>query len=376
MALKILTVDDSRAVRIIVKKAFKQFECDLVEAANGVEGLAAASKENPDIILLDVTMPVMDGVEMLTKLKADPVLKGTPVVMLTAEAGREMVLKIAKLGIRDYIVKPFKEDVLTDKVARIIDLRPLGESNVKQKGMSDNCEILIVEDKPVIIEQIKQGLANTPWTILGANSSGEAIDICNGKQPDLIVVSLTLEDNAAATLYRLLRANVKTKYIPVFGLAVKTALAEQQQAQQLGFSSIVTKPIDFPELESKIAKAINLDTSEKYFSFEEDYLLISLPESSNSAQINEVSSYLKEKISDAVDNGYYKVIFDAHALKNVNMSLIKLLVQTKQNCRELTLSYSLVANNDVALECRGFEETKDWVFHESIEDAKQTPVKV
>ena len=72
MRYKILTVDDSKTVRIIVKKAFKTFDCDIIEAANGVEGLASASKETPDLILLDITMPVMDGVEMLTKLKSDP----------------------------------------------------------------------------------------------------------------------------------------------------------------------------------------------------------------------------------------------------------------------------------------------------------------
>src|SRR5271170_7397034 len=112
MRHKILTVDDSKTVRIIVRKAFKGFDCDIFEAANGVEGLALAAKEMPDLILLDVTMPVMDGVEMLTKLKADVALKAIPVMMLTAEGGRDNVLKIAKIGVRDYIVKPFKEDAL------------------------------------------------------------------------------------------------------------------------------------------------------------------------------------------------------------------------------------------------------------------------
>ena len=86
---------------------FKPYDCEILEASNGVEGLAIAAKESPQLILLDVTMPVMDGVEMLTKLKADPALKGIPVMMLTAEGGRDNVLKIAKIGVRDYIVKPF-----------------------------------------------------------------------------------------------------------------------------------------------------------------------------------------------------------------------------------------------------------------------------
>ena len=107
MRYKVLTVDDSKTVRIIVKKAFKAYDCEILEAGNGVEGLAIAAKESPDLILLDVTMPVMDGVEMLTKLKSDPALKSIPVVMLTAEGGRDNVLKIAKIGVRDYLVKPF-----------------------------------------------------------------------------------------------------------------------------------------------------------------------------------------------------------------------------------------------------------------------------
>jgi two-component system, cell cycle response regulator len=370
MQMKILTVDDSRAVRIIVKKSFKTYNVEIAEAANGVEGLAMASKSPPDLILLDVTMPVMDGVEMLTKLKSDPTLKTIPVIMLTAEAGREMVLKIAKLGIRDYIVKPFKEDILTEKVGRIIDLRPISETSSKKKTLSDRIDVLVVEDKTAIIDQIKHGFKNPTWQVHGVASTGETIDFCQKTIPDIIMISLSLPDESAYTLFRLLRSNMKTKYVPVFGLAVKTDLHAQQQAQQFGFTSIVTKPIDFEELESKIAKAINLDTSERYFAFEEDYLIVHMPESTSSSAMNEINNYLKPKISEAVDNGYSKLIFDVHTVKNVNMPFIKLLVEAMGVCRELTLSYSLVGNPTVAGECKGFEESKDWVFHSSVEEAK------
>jgi two-component system cell cycle response regulator len=123
MAHKILSVDDSRTIRLIVGKAFKPYECEMVEAANGEEGLAAAAREKPDLIILDVTMPVMDGVTMLTKLKEDEALKSIPVIMLTAESGRENVLHIAKLGVRDYLVKPFKDDQLIEKAGRVIPLQ-------------------------------------------------------------------------------------------------------------------------------------------------------------------------------------------------------------------------------------------------------------
>src|SRR4030042_3896402 len=104
MALKVLTVDDSKTMRMIVKKAFKPYECELFEAENGIEGLSIAGREKPDLIILDITMPVMTGTEMLEKLKVDPLLKDIPVIMLTAESGKENVMKIVKMGIKDYMV--------------------------------------------------------------------------------------------------------------------------------------------------------------------------------------------------------------------------------------------------------------------------------
>ena len=370
MRYKILTVDDSKTVRIIVKKAFKSFDCEIIEAANGVEGLAAAGKELPDLILLDITMPVMDGVEMLTKIKSDPTLKGIPVIMLTAEGGRDNVLKIAKIGVRDYIVKPFKEDVLVEKCGRIIDLKPLTDGPTKAKSIFDPATILVVEDKPAIIQQIQEGLKHTPWKIHGVNTTGEAIDFCGKNTPDLVIISLSLPDEAAFTLFRLIRQNVKSKYTPIFALVVKTEMNAQQQAQQVGFSYIVTKPIEISELESKIAKAMNLDTSQRYFAVDGDVFVMRLPENTSQTVVGEVLNYLMPKIAEAVDSGIVKAVIDLHELKGLNMAVIKLLIQAMQTCKELALQYTLIGNSQIVSECKGFEDTRNWQFHDSIADAK------
>jgi DNA-binding response OmpR family regulator len=125
MAYKILTVDDSKTIRMIVKKAFKPYNCELFEGENGVEGLAIAAKEQPDLIILDITMPVMTGIEMLGKLKAEADLKDIPVIMLTAESGKENVMQIVKMGVKDYIVKPFKGEQLIERTKNILKLRPV-----------------------------------------------------------------------------------------------------------------------------------------------------------------------------------------------------------------------------------------------------------
>jgi two-component system cell cycle response regulator len=371
MRYKVLTVDDSKTVRIIVKKAFKPFDCEIFEAANGVEGLAVAAKENPDLILLDVTMPVMDGVEMLTKLKADPALKGIPVIMLTAEGGRDNVLKIAKIGVRDYLVKPFKEEVLIEKASRVIDLKPMSESSAKTtKSILDPADILIVEDKPAIVQQIQEGLKHTPWKLRGVSSQAEAIDSMSKGTPDLILISLSLPDDAAFALFRLIRTNVKTKYTPVFALVVKTETVQQQQAQTVGFSAIITKPIDAQELESKIAKAMNLDTSQRYYSIDGDMMIMRLPEQCSPAVIAEAAAYLKPKFAEAVDAGFNKVVIDIHQIKSLHMGIIKLLFQAMQTCRELAMQFVLVGNAQIISECKGFEDTRGWTFYDSMDEAK------
>ena len=124
MTARILVVDDSKTIRMVVKKAFQKFDCELAEAENGVEGLAYAVKERPDLIVLDITMPVMNGIEMLEKLKGDESTKAIPVIMLTAESGKENVMRIVKMGVKDYMVKPFKGDALTDRAQSVIDLKP------------------------------------------------------------------------------------------------------------------------------------------------------------------------------------------------------------------------------------------------------------
>jgi two-component system cell cycle response regulator len=124
MTPKILSIDDSKTMRLLLARLFRPFVCEWREAANGEEGLVVATREKPDLIILDHNMPVMDGITMLRKLREDPGLKRTPVIMLTAESGPESLATVARLGVRDYVTKPFREAELLAKAGRIISLTP------------------------------------------------------------------------------------------------------------------------------------------------------------------------------------------------------------------------------------------------------------
>jgi DNA-binding response OmpR family regulator len=136
MTLKVLAVDDSKTIRKIVSKAFSTYDCEVLEAENGIEGLSTASREKPDLIVLDITMPVMNGVEMLGKLKGQPDLKDIPVIMLTAESGKDNVMQIVKMGVRDYMVKPFKGEQLIERVMKILTLQPKAAASGSPDSLS------------------------------------------------------------------------------------------------------------------------------------------------------------------------------------------------------------------------------------------------
>jgi len=369
MQHKILTVDDSKTVRIIVKKAFKAYDCEIVEATNGVEGLAAA-KGQPNLILLDVTMPVMDGVEMLTKLKADPQTRGIPVIMLTAEGGRDNVLKIAKIGIRDYIVKPFKDDALIQKVSKVLELKLLPPSAAKVRTILFPATILVVDDKPAIVQQIQEGLKHTPWKVHGSSSPAEALEFCAQKAPDLVIVSLGLPEDAAFTLFRSIRAGHATKFTPVFGLTVKLETALQDRAKESGFATVITKPIAMADVEQKMVKAMNLDTSPRYFFREGDVLAIRLPTPCTAEDVSEVRIHLKGQLTEAVDAGRSKVLIDVQSLPTLDIRSLRLLIDAMQFCRDMGMIFAMVSNPQVIEECKGFEEARAWVFSASLDEAK------
>lgn len=368
MKTTILAVDDSRAVRMIVKKAFKSYACDILEASNGAEGLEMAAKFHPDIILMDITMPVLDGVEMLTKLKADRSLRHIPVVMLTAEAGRQTVMKIAKIGVRDYIVKPFQESVLVSKVGRIVELVKADE-NHSIKKISDSAKVVVVDEEPAVIQQFRDQLSHLSWDIHGAVSTGEALDVCSKIDADLIVVSVSLPNDGGLSLFRILRSESKTKFVPIFGMALDTNEASQRVAQKLDSANVISKPIDFHDFEIRASEVISLNVSEHYYERGEDHLAIKLPKTATLENILELQETLPSKISDAMDHGLYTVVLDASGLDTVEADVLETMLKVQAICQELTLNMLCVGSPRIADKCGVMEEATSWVFHPDVNAA-------
>lgn len=120
MAKRILLVDDSASVRQVAGIALRRAGYETVEATNGQEGVAALGGGKLNLIISDVNMPIMNGIEFLKAVKAHPTCRFTPVIMLTTEAGEDMKQQGRAAGAKAWIVKPFQPQVLLDAVSKLV----------------------------------------------------------------------------------------------------------------------------------------------------------------------------------------------------------------------------------------------------------------
>ncbi|MGC8466796.1 MAG: chemotaxis response regulator CheY [Acidithiobacillus sp.] len=115
--IQILVVDDFSTMRRIIRNLLRELGfTNFDEAEDGVQALQKLRLRRFDLVVSDWNMPNMQGIDLLRAIRADPVLRHTPVLMVTAEAKRENILEAAQAGVNGYIVKPFNAETLREKL--------------------------------------------------------------------------------------------------------------------------------------------------------------------------------------------------------------------------------------------------------------------
>ena len=120
MAQTILIIDDHPFFRSSIDNALKELGFKIVEAENGKEGIIVADRERPDLIILDVAMPVMGGMEACERLKADKDLRSIPILMFTANNSKDDVVKAINAGADDFAIKTAGMPLVIEKVKKLL----------------------------------------------------------------------------------------------------------------------------------------------------------------------------------------------------------------------------------------------------------------
>jgi CheY-like chemotaxis protein len=244
-ARTVLVVDDDKVVQKLLHDYLSKLGYAVAAAMNGESGLRMAKKLRPDAIILDVMMPDMDGWQVLSSLKADPLLNDIPVIMASIEEHQNMGYA---LGATDYLVKPVSRDQLSGILNRY-------RNEDEEKRL-----VMVVEDDLVIRELMAEMLKNEGWRVFKAENGKVALDHIEDKQPVLILLDLLMPVMDGFEFVAALRAQEKWREIPVVVLT-STMLTPEDHARLHGYVETIVRKESYSrhellgQLHELIAKA-------------------------------------------------------------------------------------------------------------------------
>jgi CheY-like chemotaxis protein len=209
----VLVIDDDATTRDLMQRNLSKDGYDVRLAADGETGLALARASTPDVVLLDVVMPGMDGWAVLTELKNDPALRSIPVIMSTMLDNQEMGVA---LGADEYLVKPVDRDRLTAALNR-------------HAGRRDTRRVLVVEDDPAAREMVQRVLEREGWQVTTAENGRVALEHVAAHPFALVLLDLMMPEMDGFAFLQHLRQNPEWRDIPVIVLTAKELTVQDRQ---------------------------------------------------------------------------------------------------------------------------------------------------
>ncbi|PZO81314.1 MAG: hybrid sensor histidine kinase/response regulator [Mesorhizobium amorphae] len=221
----VLVIDDDPATRDLLSRFLAKEGFAVRVAADGRSGLASAEALKPQIILLDVTMPRMDGWEVLRSLKADPGLAAIPVIMCTVIEEQHLGFS---LGAADYLVKPIDWERLKESITRIAPLTPQGD-------------VLVVEDDADTRQRLQTFLARENWTVTEAENGRIGLDKAEARRPDLVLLDLNMPEMDGFTFLRNFRSQPASADVPVIVMTARDLSAAERAELKGNAARVIEK---------------------------------------------------------------------------------------------------------------------------------------
>ena len=273
MSARVLVVDDILPnVKLLEAKLSSEYY-DVLTATSGAEALEKIEAESPDLILLDVMMPGMDGFEVCAKVKENPIMAHIPVVMVTALTDPADKVRGLESGADDFLSKPINDTALMARVRSLVRLKMatdewrVRENTANQLGVvegtssvmnqsAENAKILLVEDKDFDVKKIRETLESDHGDIMSVTSGVEAIKEVSENEYELLIISLNLANEDGLRLCSHLRSNEKTRSTPIVMVASDEDMERVAHGLEIGAHDYIMRPIERNELLARVRTQI------------------------------------------------------------------------------------------------------------------------
>jgi two-component system, cell cycle response regulator len=265
MSARILVVDDVEVnVKLLGAKLASEY-FDVLTAADGASALRLCAAELPDLVLLDVMMPEMDGFEVCRRLKADPATSHIPVVMVTALSDAADRLTGLEAGADDFLTKPVNDIALFARVRSLVRLKRMMDELRLREEVSGRfaqlpggeasedlgpARILLLEDNKLAAARIVETLAPMTAELIRVASCAAAIERLDATI-ELMIVGMSLADGDPLRLVSQSRASEQTRQVPILLIADDGELPRLAKGLDLGANDYIVRPIDRNELTAR-----------------------------------------------------------------------------------------------------------------------------
>jgi two-component system cell cycle response regulator len=268
MTARILVVDDIRTnIKVLEAKLTSEYY-EVIAASNGPEALEAAVSQKPDLILLDVMMPGMDGFEVCRRLKGNPDTAHVPVIMVTALGDPEDRVQGLSAGADDFLTKPVDDTAMFARVRSLLRVKlMLDELRMRERTSASlgvisppvpslnedyaAAQILLVEDNPrdqVRLQRMIEGQFRTEMTADGL----DALNRARQTEYDSVVVSLSLQNPDGLRLCSQFRTTEETRNVPILLLVGPDDQKQLVKGLEIGVTDYVVRPIDRNEFIARL----------------------------------------------------------------------------------------------------------------------------
>jgi len=269
MTARVLVIDDILPNVKLLQARLSSEYFEVITALSGAEGIVKAEKESPDIILLDVMMPEMDGFETCQRLKSNPATAHIPVVMVTALTDATDRVRGLESGADDFLSKPVNDTALMARVRSLVRLKMtvdewrVREATAGQFGLSnarttlfaesyEKARVLVIEDKVFESEKFVETLKRDDDAVTAVRAGEQGIQIATQNDFDIIAVSLNLAQEDGLWLCSHLRANEHTRSVPILVIGEETDMPRIARALEIGAHDYILRPVDRNELLARV----------------------------------------------------------------------------------------------------------------------------
>jgi two-component system cell cycle response regulator len=266
----ILVVEDNAFNMKLVRSLLKIGGYNIIEAVTAEEGLELLKTHRPHLILMDIQLPGMDGLEASRQIQTDPDIKDIPILALTAYAMKGDEQKVRDAGCIGYISKPLDTKGFIKTLQTHLPTEPEKKKQdipeqKKEPGAADAREeifftnrILIVDDEPLNVKLLKAKLSRDTYVTIEAFNGQECLDKVKAEHPDLILLDLMMPGIDGFEVTRILKKDPKTRNIPIIHVTALDTSADKARALEAGADEFLNKPINTKELLTRIRSLLRL----------------------------------------------------------------------------------------------------------------------